>query len=172
MFWVMAEIIVPICVVTLLFWLVVVPLAQKKLIEIASSQFGWLEKLDPCDPVTKDLVGRLKYIQAGLKRLSEQQLPPRGYIIIFNTILLVVLALIAIIVAQLQHVSLLETAVTFGEVLLLYGLVILMQMYFIYRIASKYLLEDASISRLYKMVRDHCFRPMSPQQALKAGSGS
>lgn len=141
------EVLVPLTLTTALFWGVIMPKAREQAERLVQFMARTL-KIEPCNVLLQVSLRRLAEMRVGMAAVQEPQI--LRIILAFNILAILTTALLAVLVPTMFRVPWSQAGALFGEIVAIYAIVLVGQVYFIRNIAFKYSPETADV--LFKQV--------------------
>ena len=129
------ELLIPVTLTTTVFWTIIAPKAIKQT-KILSKMVVDAIDIPPCHPLLRYSLDNLIATRAGM--MSSPGIDVRNYVLTANIMVIVIIALISIAVPALLRVPLEDVFSTLLEILAIYAIVALGEIYFIRVVAFNY----------------------------------
>ena len=170
------EMFVSILLTSLLFWIMVVPVAQKHTVRLSTRIVEGL-RIPPCHELLQWSLKRLEAMSANMAEQIPKMPKMRSYVLASNIMFVMVLLVMVVATSAFSRMSGKAIFYVLLEVFAIYLLVAIGQIYFIKRVAMKYApitfesLYKVAVTRLAQECLDRNIRLVDQPPALSPSAG-
>jgi hypothetical protein len=132
------ELLIPLILTTILFWVLVMPKGEKQIDSIAKKITTGL-RINPCNSLLQMSLQNLGVLRDNMRANNvNKKNVVKDYVIAINLLCIVIVAAIAVAVPVLVGNTIADTMYIIVEILLIYAIVVGGEIYFIKNVAFKY----------------------------------
>lgn len=144
------ELLVPLILTSTLFWVIILPKAQE-LTLVVVKELAQSLTIPPCNALLQWNLSQIIELRRGLSQLKKPNL--RSYILAMNIFLIALLILISILIPLAYRVPRIDAIKAFLEILGMYAIVGVAEIFFIKEVAFKYVPGNESQLRKEMVAR-------------------
>lgn len=130
------ELIVPLIMTSTLFWVIVFPKAESQMKEVTKALASTLS-IPPCTNALQSSLPRLKQMRENMAVVERPAI--KHYVLFINVMAIALLGVVSIIVPLAYKMPWKEALMLFLEIVAMYCIIVVAELYFIFEIAFKYM---------------------------------
>lgn len=152
------EILVPLIATTVIFWAIVIPKLNDELRKLVLRSIRQLP-IDKCNTLLHFLMPSLVELREGISKMHVGR-QMRTLVAMINTVVIVMALTVAVAIPLYVRPALGEVLVALGEVVAVYAIVLLVQLYFLFQVAFQYVPVSSSVmeKELVSRISMDCFK--------------